>query len=262
MQAYNQTDQLLHQISQLIAKINKAYLPSKSDDSHTNLYFDELGKRITGRWFSGSEGSYLVVFDLFAWDYQILDETLSVVDRISHIGKKIDQVEVELRDKLKDLGLSVNKLLEPLHFEIPEYPFVDSFLNPPKDRDLEFWSQIRGLANRACFQFLGHIQKKEETRIWPHHFDTGVYVEINKEVGIGFGLAMADTMVPSPYFYLSGYDLKNKSWNWPEVKKLRVGNWIITEHWKGAVLPVQETVLEEEEIFKFTKDSLTWYLVG
>ncbi len=54
MQAYIKTDRQLHWLSQVIAKINRTYVPKKNDDSHTNLYFDNLGKRITGRWIDRS----------------------------------------------------------------------------------------------------------------------------------------------------------------------------------------------------------------
>jgi len=47
---YPQADQLLHELSQLLAKFNRSYLPKKEDDSHTNLGVDFLSKRIYSRW--------------------------------------------------------------------------------------------------------------------------------------------------------------------------------------------------------------------
>jgi hypothetical protein len=32
-----------------VAKANRTFLPKKEDDSHTNLSFDTLGRRIAGR---------------------------------------------------------------------------------------------------------------------------------------------------------------------------------------------------------------------
>ena len=46
-----------------------------------------------------------------------------------------------------------------------------------------------------------------EVRIWPHHFDTGIYLEVNSKLGIGFGWAMADKMIDQPYFYFTPYGL-------------------------------------------------------
>ena len=42
MHAYIKTDQLLHRLSQLIAKMNRQFVAKKEDDSHTNFYFDPL----------------------------------------------------------------------------------------------------------------------------------------------------------------------------------------------------------------------------
>jgi hypothetical protein len=102
-------------------------------------------------------------------------------------------------------------------------------INKPNELELENWIRIRAQANQACFQFLGHVQKQAEVRIWPHHFDTGVYLEFNAQVGIGFGLAIADSMIDKPYYYLVGYPLGSKSWNWQEVIALKTGTWIVTD---------------------------------
>lgn len=260
MQEYKHIDQILHQLSQLIAKVNKAYLPHQDDDSHTNLYFDSIANRITGRWFAGKGGKCLLVFDLKDWEYQILDESLGIIERISQAGKTVQKTQEELSGVLKDLGFSVGGLIDPLHFEIPKYAFLEEQLSKPGEKSLADWMKIRSQANEACFKFLGYIQKSAEIRIWPHHFDTGVYVEVNPEVGIGFGLAMADGMIDTPYFYLSGYPLKEKSWDWNNRIHLESGEWMVSENWKGAVLPVSEVKIEDQAIREFIKGSLSWYL--
>lgn len=260
MQGYKTTDQILHQLSQLIAKVNKAYLPHQPDDSHTNLYFDEVGQRITGRWFPEKGSRHLVVFDLLKWEYQILDENLKVVDSISQSGKTVAQSEDMVSKALKELVFSVEKLGGSLHFEIPKYPFLEEKIHKPKSIDLEKWIQIRSMANQANRLLLGYLQQEAEVRIWPHHFDTGVYVEVNSGLEIGFGLAMADSMIDTPYFYLSGYSLKNKTWNWEKAKELNAGRWIVTDNWKGAVLPITQTPIEKLQISDFIKSSLAWYI--
>lgn len=245
MQGYKTTDQILHQLSQVIAKVNKAYLPHQHDDSHTNLYFNEVGQRITGRWFSEKGSKHLVVFDLLKWEYHILDETLKVVESISQSGKTESQSEDMERKALQVLGFSVEKLGVPLHFEIPKYPFLEEGINKPNIENLETWIRIRAQANQLL---LGYLQQEAEVRIWPHHFDIGVYVEAHSELGIGFDLAMEDSMIETPYFYLSGYSLKNKNWNWEKSKELNAGRWVVNDNWKGAVLPITQTLLK---IFKF-----------
>jgi hypothetical protein len=77
------------------------------------------------------------------------------------------------------------------------------------------------------------------TRIWPHHFDTGIYVETHNKMGIVFGLAMSDTMVGEPYFYMSGYPASGKI-EYKNLSDFSNGRWEIGKNWQGAVLPLSE----------------------
>ena len=65
MEGYTYADQKLHFLTQVIAKANRSYVPTKPDDSHTNLYFDTLDNRIVGRW-PGSAITYFKPKDLRA----------------------------------------------------------------------------------------------------------------------------------------------------------------------------------------------------
>ena len=58
MQVYNKTDQALHQLSQILAKAGRSFVSPEADDSHTNLYFDAMSRRIYTHPF-GSPGRSL-----------------------------------------------------------------------------------------------------------------------------------------------------------------------------------------------------------
>ena len=73
-----------------------------------------------------------------------------------------------------------------------------------------------------------------------HHFDTDIYIEPSAKIGIGFGLAMEDSLVGAPYFYFSGYGLNGYTIDYTNFQVLEIGKWIVKENWKGAVLPLQE----------------------
>jgi len=51
-----------------------------------------------------------------------------------------------------------------------------------------------------------------------------------------------------------------KSWNWSEVIALKKGKWIVTDVWKGAVLPIEEMPINETMLFEWIQNSLKWYL--
>jgi hypothetical protein len=59
MESYTKTDQYIHQLSQLLAKMGKSLVPAKGDYSHANLYWDSLRKLLLGRWISASEGLFI-----------------------------------------------------------------------------------------------------------------------------------------------------------------------------------------------------------
>jgi len=47
MQEYNNIGQIIHQLSQVLAKFNRTFVPKKEDEGHTNLYFGPISHRIS-----------------------------------------------------------------------------------------------------------------------------------------------------------------------------------------------------------------------
>lgn len=126
------------------------------------------------------------------------------------------------------------------------------------------WRYYRKLANEASALALEKIGVEGEVRVWPHHFDTGMYAVAENGVGIGFGLAMEDSMVGAPYFYIAGHPTNGTSINYDQLPDMKTGRWIIEEHWKGAVLPLSDLDSENEmdankSLSLFLDDSISWY---
>jgi hypothetical protein len=233
MNQYTLVDRQLHLLSQLIAKFNRTYMPAKDDDSHTNLFFDPIGERITGRCVRTETLGILPTFNLKDQMFQFLDLSCKVLISVETVGKKLDDIETEIEALLPNLGLNPAGFTDKLHFEITKYDFAELPVEPLGE-GLASWRQYRSLANQICFSFLGYVQVHEEVRMWPHHFDTGIYFNAKNDLGLGFGLAMEDNMAGAPYFYLSAHP-KTKEIAYQRLPK---GNWKweIGEHWKGAIL--------------------------
>lgn len=239
MNNYTKTDQQLHWLSQIIAKANRTFVPKKEDDSHTNLYFDVLGNRICGRWIKTTKKEILFTLNLGNQCIEILDVSHQVLASIPSINRHITAIEKEIESLLPSLGLKPAGFTEKLHFEISKYKFSEETVPSITKQRLNEWKHFRQLANTACSQVLGHAQIMEEVRIWPHHFDTGIYIMVNPNLGVGFGLAMEDEMAGAPYFYMSAYPIIGAL----KYENLPVGNgwkWELGEHWKGAILPINE----------------------
>lgn len=248
MQSYNTTDQILHILCQTIAKAGRSFVLKKADDSHTNLYFDAMRDRIVSRWIEAPNQRVLLLLNLTNQRFEIIDDRQKKLASIDTVSNSIQQIEQNVANAFADLKLDVKGFTDPLHFEIPQYKMLNEPIPTIDKQDLEAWKAIRALANASCVRFLGSTQTQEEVRIWPHHFDTGIYTETNSKLGIGFGLAMKDNMIGAPYFYMSGYALHGKIEyiGMPESEHLK---WIVSNDWNGAVIPfdqLTDATLEEQ----------------
>lgn len=264
MQEYNNTDKQIHWLSQIIAKVNRALVPEKSDDSHTNIYYDAINGRLVGRWIETPQGKILCTLNIATHSFEWLNNRLQSQSVVNILNKEIKELEQEISEYPKSLGLNIDNIANPLHFEIPDYKISTIQAGELTQEGVEKWSKMRELANNACLAITGYLQVESEIRIWPHHFDTGIYSQITKSLGIGFGLAMEDSMIGEPYFYLSGYNSENPI-KYKDLPKLSAGKWFTSEHWNGAVLPLSEIsdLASEKALDKiknYIKKSSDWFL--
>lgn len=264
MQEYNNTDKQIHWLSQVIAKVNKVLVPEKEDDSHTNLYFDVINRRLVGRWIETPQGNILCALNITTHSFEWLNNRLQSQSVVNILNKEIKVLEQEVGEYPKSLGLNIDKIASPLHFEISDYKISTIQPGELTQQGIEKWRRIRELANNACLATTGYLQAESEIRIWPHHFDTGIYSQVTKSLGIGFGLAMEDSMVGEPYFYVAGYSSKNTI-QYENLPRLSAGKWVTGEHWNGVVLPLSEIFdlpsdLAFNKIKNYIKKSSDWFL--
>jgi hypothetical protein len=255
---YNKTDQRLHLLSQTITKANRTYIAPKEDDSHTNLYYDELDNRIVGRWISNGSQNMMLTLNLETLQFEWLDYRKEVVQSVATIGRAISDIENDLSESLQAIGLNSKGFTEGLHYQIPDYPFAKEPVLAIDKTDMNHWQSYRNLANELCGLVLGYLGKEEEIRIWPHHFDTGIYAEVDQKVGIGFGLAMEDSMAGAAYFYLSGYPLQG-TFEYKNLPSLASGRWEVGEHWQGAILPITNL---SSGLFSENREAISEYLLN
>ena len=247
MQAYKTIDEQLHLLCQSLAKVNEGFVSHTPDQSHTNLAFDPVNGRIYARWLANSSGKQILALNINQQEFEWLDENFKVLDNIPAANKSIAEIEQEIQQSLTKLGLDSNKFPAAMSYEIPTYSFAEKNIPRFDSKVCADWQKYRNLANLACLQTLSYLQAVEQIRIWPHHFDTGIYVEANQYVGIGFGFAMADSMVDASYFYIAAYPLQDKSFEKNTLPTLSNGEWKVSESWHGAVLSAEELPVDELE---------------
>jgi len=258
MSNYTYVDQRLHLLSQIIAKANRSFVPKQEDDSHTNLGFDTIGNRILSRWIETSTHRLMLVYSLKSQEFQWINENQEILFSVSSINKSIAQIENELIQLSDSLPLVDSDFSAPMHYEIPDYSFKNDPIPEFESDHLKEWIHYRRIANNSCYAFAQHVGIPVETRIWPHHFDTGIYVVVNEHLGIGFGLAMEDSLAQAPYFYMSGYGLKNTI-QYQNLPKLSTGAWEISPGWNGALLSIHE--IKQKETLRFFMDEASKYFL-
>lgn len=263
MQAYINTDQEIHALVQLLTKSNRTYLEARQDDSHTNLFFDPLTSRIYGRWLDGGSKRIILALNLDQQQFEILSTAYEVMHKIQVIDKTFTELEKSMLGILEKLGFNSAGFAEPLHYEIPRYSFAGKPFAAFDPEGLKQWLFFRSLANDAGAAVLGHLQIEGEVRVWPHHFDTGIYAQVSEGLGIGFGLAMADAIADEPYFYLAGYATKPLEFS--GLPDLSSGVWATEGSWKGAYFALTQfpegSLTHARAILdQFVLKCTTWYL--
>tara|TARA_R110002050_G_scaffold199341_2_gene334198 strand:+ start:2286 stop:3083 length:798 start_codon:yes stop_codon:yes gene_type:complete len=259
---YIKTDQLLHFLSQFIAKMNRQFLSKKEDDSQTNLYFDPLQGAIISHWLETELGTIVFRLNLLDWSFDFVDSNFTLLDRIDLQTTKLSELEQFIIYGLEKLRLNAKGYSRKMHYQIPNYNHNDDCLKTVHPFHLEEWMTYRSLANNACYEVLGSLQRTREVRIWPHHFDTNIYFMLKNNVNLSFGLAMQDKHCPDPYFYASAFNSAGESIKVnPSQSSLLTGKWISSGDFNAAIFSLKELNNSHEDLLKsYIRSFLKIYL--
>lgn len=255
---YTQIDTHLHSICQILAKCGRTFVNAEKDDSHTNIAYDPIGDRLVGRWFDTPEGPALPVIYLDDLSFQLMTYQQKSILEVSAFGRTQKSFEKEIALAMDVIGVTTDGLTAAMDYSIPNYGFEDKPLAILIEDELDAWRVYRSQANTMCEAILGHLQAKGEVRIWPKHFDTGIYMEVSDRLAIGFGLAMDDEYAGMPYYYAAGYRGKDPL-DYSKADQLTYGQWNYEDGFKGALLPGDEPP-EAEVLDLFVREVLTWLL--
>lgn len=253
----NEADRILHSLAQLLALTGTNRLPPQPDDSQANLNWNPAQQQLEGRPFDQNGHLVRLVVDLPGDSLQFLTADNQPIATFGIAGKTPTDAKAWWLEVLHGWGLSTNT---PLNYQLDKEPVAEQ--TPYQwPADLSPWAEWRTLANETLQTLNTQSGQFSEVRIWPHHFDTGVYYSFPDETGkeqaaIWAGYAIADSLSEEPYFYLAGYDTRNAI-DFGTATSLSVGNWLITPNWKGAFLPVSEAA-GSDRINSFFRESYDW----
>jgi len=246
-----------HHAAQFIALVGRYLIPQQPDDSNTNMEFVPDRDMFVGNAMPGGLRVALQITDL---RISILDQENDIKKDIYLEGKTKHEVFDELKQNLSGLGVDVSSFKNELHYEIPAHAIEQGAVFSINDKRYFTENAIyRHNAKIVLNEIAGIFEQDEPIRIWPHHFDTGAFFAISKNKKgeatqtIGIGLAIPDSMVDEPYYYLSFWSEKPEE-GLDKLKPLGAGKWMMPD-WNGAVLKHSEilkagTAIGQHELVK------------
>jgi len=225
----------LHLAAQYLATAAISFLPSRDDDSHTNLGRNEDEKRLETHDLD-DEGLRLTLnYEEYSLDFVHPKSGIGASYPLG--GARHFDLKNWIEREAKFCGIEKDYSFD-LHYSIPNLEILtDDFKFPASDdQELKKLIQLRWLSNKVLDMVVNSFDSATDIRIWPHHFDTGVlaYFDKSKEVSLGLGLAIPDDKVDDWYFYASGYH-GSDSIQTNNFKPLKNGEWRSGD-WNAAVL--------------------------
>ena len=257
MDDINQADQTLHSLAQFIALTSMQWLPARTDDSQANMTWNSTRHRLEGRPFAYAGQQIRLVIDTESFALLFIDEHEHVLASLSPENRTPDETTAWWTIQMQTWGITD---IRPVNYQLTQEP-VDHQSVYKRPVGLPAWAHWRTIANEAMQTLTAWSGRESEVRIWPHHFDTGVYYSQTDASGqekaaIWAGYAIADALCNEPYFYLSGYT-STQSINFASAPALAVGEWRNTADWKGAMLPISVSD-QPETIQAFFRESYGW----
>ena len=253
-----------HHAAQWLARAARAYVPSRPDDSHTNLgWNDTLGGFTTHLLKNGMHLSLRIAdLTLVLHGY----ERTAPIQSFSLDGRTDAQARQWLGEQLRARSLDAHALDAPSPYDIPAHAVTQGAAYGVADladalAELAAWfANAEFLLVRIQRQMIGRNLAASDVRCWPHHFDLATLISFpmrNADATgyVGAGFSPGDKYYEEPYFYVSVYPKPDIA-ALPRLPKL--GHWH-TQEFTAAVAPANQIVAannQEDEVDEFLKGTV------
>ena len=241
---YNSSEITIHRMAQFMALTGANLIDKKPDDSHTNLAWEATEGLLSGRYFIINGQKRRLVFKPDTFQLIFQDNQNNNFAVFNAKNRSYNDSSEWWQQSIVSFGY-LEKLTTALHYDLPEQAaYSSSGIKATDYASIKLWTAIRTQANDALTYLNDIVGIDSEIRIWPHHFDTGVYYPLKSDnegvtCSVGAGLAIADSMIPEPYYYIYGWS-KDGEVDLSKAPGLTHGRWM-RKDWKGAVLPAFES---------------------
>ncbi|WP_040281638.1 hypothetical protein [Psychroserpens damuponensis] len=233
----------MHLAAQYLAAAGISFLEKKDDDSHTNLGFNIKDALLETHVLSNNGDQLCLNYNTFSLQWKSGEGFITsfLLD-----GKTHKEVLTWLKDTSKK---HLNKAYNyHLHYDLP-YTIHDDFVFLLKTTSqLDALVHLRTMAQLSLEQINLDFKTNASIRVWPHHFDTGIYTTlVDQTISFGLGLAIPDDLSEVHYLYISAYK-DGQAVTTSGFSPLQKGRWI-NNNFKGAILPATGVTKQDAIIF-------------
>jgi hypothetical protein len=227
----------LHQACQMLAATGISFVDKEADDSHTNLeWVEELNAFESSPFGSHKQLRLAVNFEDFK--LILLDEDHDFSE-FELNGKTEEQAITWYKNALKSSNFDPSPFTMKIHYDITETEQAKGLAFDLFDPAsfLEFSNHYVN-ANLLLKNIASQNPGSSPVRCWPHHFDLGMIITVEKIKSIGVGFSPGDDHYDEPYYYVS-------PWPYPDYSLLNnedlpgEGIWHITG-FVSAILTVSD----------------------
>lgn len=247
----------LHQAAQYLAAAGISFVKAEDDDSHTNLDWDSSSHKLLTHPFLPSNFQLSLNFDTLALEWLKNGLVQSIISLESNTHAEI-LIWINFQVENTDI---VGKYKYKFHYNLPYDDLSNSNVFKFDHNKVKIISNYLDTAQLKLIEFLKKHQLKSPIRIWPHHFDLGIYTEINKEhnLFLGAGYAIPDSWINDFYYYATGWQ-SNRPISDADFSTLSEGIWHQKEN-KGLTYSQNSSsnsgiTIFLEEVLKGYKDSM------
>ena len=242
---------VLHRAVQYLATAAKSYVPSRPDDSHTNLGWNGQAMAFSTHDLDDTGVSLQFQVPSFQLQWVRDHHLLAGFDLDGHTHTEI---VAWITESAPSVGLPANYTFD-LHYEI-SYPLTPGYrFEKPEAEVLARLVELRSRGSTVLIGASIGLNLGLKPRVWPHHFDTGYLIELDEGRAIGVGMAVPDKLIDDFYLYISGYQGHSYIDNsgMPEIALgKKYDDW-----WKGYAMPMPSDGQKNE--ISFLMESIRAY---
>lgn len=255
----------LHHAAQLVAMVGNSLLPKQEDDSQSTLQWLPGVNALAGQMI---DGKFRAALRYLPFELLVLDDENRIREGEFIPERTKEQLLQWLQKAVTRAGGDGKKIRPITHFEIPDHEVKHGNAFP--DFNSAYHNELihyRANADWILNEVTGLYKDTSPVRTWPHHFDTGAVITVEREADgspastIGIGWAIPDDNFDQPYYYVNHWT-KAKTLDYDALPELEgSGNWYL-KSWKGAALMSSKVVSQhlaadqQQEVLQFFRSAI------